>query len=221
MIVGEDLPIEEREQMEYQARVDGGLWRSFRKAQPDGTITFDDAHLILPGEHEIEVRARYADRYTSLDPSASKIRAIVDPNPPTIEAKLDGDFAAIRVIDRETPLDEPLFLQASTGGDSWFDVELTRIVGDQDGACSAKIAYAALGNVQKLELRALDPRGNQSPIAMLRLGLTSQDTIASESEGGCACHEAPVAHAHGDGLVLGIALLVFVLFLGLRRRRPE
>ena len=41
-----------------------------------------------------------------------KLTAIVDPNPPSIEAKIEGDQVWVKITDLETPENEPLFLQA-------------------------------------------------------------------------------------------------------------
>jgi hypothetical protein len=218
LLVGDDLTAEDRERVEYQLRVDGGLWRNWRKAQPDGTIVFEDAHLIAPGAHHVEVRSRYAGHYTTLDPTPVKMRAVVDPFGPSLSAKLEDEVAAIRVVDDETPADEPLFLRGRVDGGAWFDVPLERIEGDLEGACAAKVYLRDVAGGQKLELQASDPRGNESAIAMVRLPLAGEE-VAENEGGGCACHETGTTHAHNEALTLGIALAVFVLALRPWRKR--
>ncbi len=43
---------------EYQTRVNGGFWSTWRVASPDGTLTVEHPRLLLHAEHQIEVRAR-------------------------------------------------------------------------------------------------------------------------------------------------------------------
>lgn len=220
LLVGDDLGVEDRDRVEYQLRVDGGLWRTWRRASPDGSIIFDDAHLMLPGAHDVEVRSRYAGQYTTLDPSPVKMRVVVDPFGPRLSAQLDGDAAEIRVVDSETPFDEPLFLQARVDGGAWFDVPLARIEGDPDGAAQAKVWLSDVSGGRKLELKAADPRGNSSEIASVRLPLAGEEVAASTDEGaGCACHETGAMHRHDEALTLGIALAVFVLAMRPWRKR--
>lgn len=212
--VGDDLPVEDRAKVEYQIRVDNGLWRTWRAAQADGTIVFEDAHLILPGVHHVEVRSRYIGQYTTLDPSPAKMKVIVDVTPPSIEAKLEDVLVEAIVRDLETQPEEALSLKARVDGGEWFDVSLTPMGLETMMAGQAKLALRDLAGT-KLELKAFDPRGNESAIAMVRLPIAGEEVAAGDE--GCACHEAGGApHSHTDSWVLGIALLVFVLFARFR-----
>ncbi len=214
LMVGDDLSPEDRAKIEYQVRVDNGLWRSWRTAQPDGTIVFEDSHLILPGAHNIEVRSRYVGLYMTLDPSPEKLKAVVDVTPPSIEAKIEDVLAEVIVRDYDTPKEETLSLRARVDGGEWFDVSLTEMGLEAMTAGQARLALRDLHG-EKLELIASDPRGNESPIATVRLPIAGEEAGA-EAEG-CACHEAGGApHSHTDSVVLGIALLVFVLFARFR-----
>jgi MYXO-CTERM domain-containing protein len=211
------LAVEPQLDQEYQIRVDRGLWRTWRKAQPDGTIGFEDAHLMLPGPHDIEVRSRIAGQYITLDPSPVTLKALVDPVPPSLRAKIDGDRIVVSVTDRETERGGPLFLQGRTDGGAWFDIQLTPIEADDFVNCWAELPLSAFAGAKELELRASDPRGNYSEIESLRLSLTGEEPAAANDGGGCACSSSGGSQSAG-----GIALLALVLGLRLAwRRRPS
>lgn len=210
--VGEDLPYELQQAMEYQVRVDRGLWRVWRPARPDGTILVEDGHLLVPGEHEIEVRARYKEDYQTLDATPASVLALVDPIAPVLTAELAGEVVVARVVDAHTPRSEPLRLEARARGGDWFEVPLTRI-DDEHGTCVGEVQLAAIAG-PKLELRAFDPRGNPSRIASVSLGLAAEVPEAQPGAGGCACHDAGGSpHDHGTpwivllGAVIALALL--------------
>ena len=52
--------------VEYQTRVDGGLWRAWQAPNADGTLWVDDPKLFLSGKHVIDVRARLAAHLAQL-----------------------------------------------------------------------------------------------------------------------------------------------------------
>jgi hypothetical protein len=133
LVVGEDLPYDMQHALEYQVRVDQGLWRIWRAARPDGSLIVEDPHLMLAGTHALEVRARYQSDYQTLDPTPAVLRVVVDPFAPALSARVDGEVVRARVVDLETPHDEPLLLEARTSADAtWIEVPLARL-DDEDG----------------------------------------------------------------------------------------
>jgi hypothetical protein len=89
---------------ELQLRVDGGLWRPFRRG-PAVALPAD----LLPGAHRIEVRARRRGAYRSLDPSPQSLElvlqrpagptpAVAPPAPVTAE-----HGAAVQPTERSAP----------------------------------------------------------------------------------------------------------------------
>jgi hypothetical protein len=199
--------------LEYQASVDGGLWRTFTAPSADGIIVFEDAHLFISGAHTIDVRARYAGEYTTLDPTPASLTAIVDPNPPTLEARILGDHVAVSVVDRETPIDEELTLEGRLDDGTFFALPLSR-TGDEIGTRVASFALSAAGTAKNLYLRASDPRGNVSKLATVHLGLEA--STATEHQGGCGC-SATESRATGGTLAL-LACLSLLSFLRRFRR---
>lgn len=55
--------------LEYQVRVDGGLWWAFARPGADQRILLRDPKIQQPGRHRIEVRARRRGEPESLDPT--------------------------------------------------------------------------------------------------------------------------------------------------------
>ena len=198
--------------LEYQLRVDRGLWRSFHKAQPNGTLVFKDPHLKMPGEHLIEVRARYKDDYQTLDPTPVELKALVDPFAPSLSARMAEQGVVARVQDSETKDGTTLQLEAKLDEGEWFEVSVQALAEAPEKAM-AELPFAMLGSAQALQLRARDASGNVSAVATMKLGLRADDPGA-QAPTGCACHETGSAHAHGtDGLlILGLLIIVFALW---------
>lgn len=62
--------------VEWQLRVDGGLWHPFDEQRQ---VTLEDPVLRLAGNHSIEVRARAAGKPGTLDPTPARIEFFVAP----------------------------------------------------------------------------------------------------------------------------------------------
>jgi hypothetical protein len=88
--------------LEYQVRVDGGMWTVPRPAQPDGTLHLALPRLAMPGHHLLEVRARNREAYESLDPTPASVEVTVDPLPPSLSARWTDAGLEVRVRDAQT-----------------------------------------------------------------------------------------------------------------------
>lgn len=75
--------------IEWQYRVDGGLWRPFDDKR---LVTVSDPGLRLAGNHVVEVRARVAGSPETLDPTPARVNFLV--SPVESEPPLTGDKAA-------------------------------------------------------------------------------------------------------------------------------
>lgn len=210
--VGERLSYTTQQALEYQVRVDHGLWRVAMPARPDGTLHLADPKLKMPGKHAIEVRARFAGDYETLDPTPSVVEALVDPVPPRLAAEIGDTAVLARIDDHLTEDGSTLRLFARLDGVDWFEVPVTP---KDERAAVAALDLATLGQAQAVELKAMDATGNESRIVRLRLGLSAAGE-ATEA-GGCACHEAALPHGHAEWpTVLAVMVLAALL---LRRRR--
>ncbi len=204
--------VEERA-LEYQLRVDGGLWRNFHRARPDGTVLIEDPHLMIPGDHQVEVRARYQDDYQTLDPTPVELSVRVDPFAPSLSARPNAQGVEVRVQDSETKNGAELSLELRLDGGEWSPVAMNAMT-EAPQKAAAQLDMAMLGSAQLLELRARDASGNTSSVASVKLGLRAAQPDAQDSPSGCACHETGSTHAHGtDGLfIFGLLVIVFALW---------
>lgn len=183
LVVGEELPYDQQRALEYQVRVDGGLWRTWRAARPDGTLLVDDPKLRLDRAHVVEVRARQAGDYTTLDPQPVRVEALVDTLPPRVDGELRGTGVAVTVTDQASP-SAALALRARFDGGSWFPVSL---VADELGA-SGRVALDGVV-AHYLELEATDARDNVSTTRVVvgRAALASTEGAGAEADSGCGC----------------------------------
>lgn len=217
LAVGDPLSHTTQRALEYQVRVDGGLWRVATAPHPDGTLYVADPKLKMPGRHAIEVRGRFAGDYETLDPTPAVVEALVDPVPPRLAAEIGDTAVLARIDDFLTEDSSTLQLFARTDGIEWFEVPVRP---KDPHSAQAALDLASLGNIEAVELKAKDATGNESKIVRLRLGLT---TAAEATEPvGCACHETGAPHGHGEWpAVLGAMALGALLRLIRRRQRPR
>lgn len=203
--------------LEYQARIDGGLWRSPQTADAQGILTVTDAKLRLPGKHTVEVRARYVGDYRSLDPTPAAFEAVVDPNPPKLEAEMVDDGVEVKVFDPLTEDASKIVLAARTGGE-WRPVPL---IARGPGEAIAVLDWSALEGAAELELQAIDPHDNPSRVKTMRLGLEAAPNEAApgdaEAPSGCACQDVAAPAGQAGGPLALFALLFGLLVYRLRR----
>ena len=173
--------------LEYQVRVDEGLWRTAQPAGRDGTLRVQDPKLRVPGPHAVDVRARLAGDYTSLDPTPHRVPVRVDPFPPSLAARLGDEGVEVRVRDAETTDGRTLRLEARPDTESWWAVPLDASA-DNGGTALAIIPYADLAGAQTVTLRARDASGNHSPARTLSLPRPPEDAPSVDPDpAGCAC----------------------------------
>jgi hypothetical protein len=195
--------------LEYQARVDGGLWHVYRAPRPDGTIVIEDGKLLLDGEHKIEVRARYTGEHETLDPTPVEIAALVDTHAPSVTGELVLDRVTVNVTDGAGRPDT-LTLRGRFDGGPWFDVPLTPL---SDELAEGTVMLNGV-DAWHLELVATDGLGNESRTERVVVG-SEHGLAASDapSAGGCAC-SASEARSGTWSLLFVIAALCVA-----RRRR--
>lgn len=206
--VGTDLPYSVQRALEYQVRVDHGFWQSPRPAQPDGTLSFLDAKLHLPGRHTVDVRARYTNDYLTMDPRFVSFEVVVDPTEPGLRAQVQEDAVLVHVSDDVARADE-LKLRGRFDQGAWFELEL-EATGESEA--QARIPLETVGAASQLELIARDGVGNETAPAVVRVGY---ELAADQANTGCACHELGVVHHHGER---DLAFLLFFLALAAAAR---
>ena len=190
LVVGESLPNSTKRELEYQVRVDNGLWSIWRSARADDTLVAPDVRLKMPGWHTVEVRARRIDDYATLDATPAALRVLVDPLPPRLSARHGTSGIDVTVRDTESAgAADPLRLEMrSSQASDWQPVSLTETT---MGQAEATIDYGVLTGVERLELRARDGSGNPSEIISLNIPSAGELDIAATSAapetGLCRC----------------------------------
>lgn len=207
LVLGEPL-IGTGVDLEYQVRVDGGLWQIARSPKNDGTLRIQDSRLLVEGEHKLEVRARYRDAYETLDPTPAELRVQIDTRAPIVRGELAHDGVLVMVSDAGSKA-STLALRGRFDGGEWFDVALSPL---DDHLAEARVPLAGV-TATRLELVAIDPLGNESRIEKVSVGVAGLEPAPIEAEGGCACS----THSPQSGAPAALVLLLGALLL--RRRR--
>ncbi|MBK6688599.1 MAG: hypothetical protein IPG45_29275 [Deltaproteobacteria bacterium] len=218
--VGEGLLYTDAHALEYQLRVDGGLWQIWRPAREDGTLYVEDARLRMPGRHAVEVRARNIGDYQSLDPTPVELTAVVDPFAPQLAVSLGDEAVEVSVEDPESGDASTVLLSARADDGEWFDVPVYAM--DEAGNGVAEVPLARISDARAITFQAKDLSGNTSPPARLRLGLgVDTDTVdAKPKTQKCSCHEVPgVPHGHDEWTLMMLGLFAGALVYRARNRR--
>lgn len=218
--VGGPLAYSDQHALEYQLRVDKGVWRVPQAPRPDGSIYVYAPQLVLPGEHLVEVRARYVDAYETLDATPREIEVLVDPIAPEVSALMNEAGLLVTVNDLHSPAEKLKLFGRFDKNSDWFSIKL-----EGEEIVQALISMDEVGTHTELELMAEDSIGNQSKVIRFRVGMNAlmahpgpQDSSHGESEKSCSCESVD------DSKTNSSSLLFTVLLLGLafvRRRRQN
>lgn len=232
LVVGDSLPYSAQRNLEYQVRVDDGLWTVWRPARPDGTLVTRNARLQMPGWHRLDVRSRTIGDYQSTNLTPATVPVLVDPLPPRLRARLGDTGIEVVVTDVEsadptalslemravTPADRPA--ETSANGGEWTPVPLM-----PNGRDSARqtVAYTALGESTTIEFRARDGSGNPSPILTVRVAKPDAPATAPNSgpEGAAGCRCVGEPGQGGSNALVGLLSLLGLLGLTALRRRER
>lgn len=185
---------------EAQLRLDGGLWTPFFPV--DGRVLrVQRPELLVQGRHVIEVRARWAGEYRTLDPTPAVVEVVIDAEPPRLTARIlpDGSSILVDAYDVVSGDDLELSLRA---GDSWRPLVL-----DEDGiAAVPELAAREVG----LAVAATDRAGRRSELVLREEGAPPavHSQVAVGLDDGCVCVRAGAsAGAPGLGGLIAVGLL--------------
>lgn len=186
LVVGEEQTSSVPSDLEYQMRVDGGMWSIFLRPGPNRELSLAHPRLAMPGAHVVEVRARVAGAYRTLDLTPTAFPVIVDPIAPTVSARWAADGLEVRVRDGQTPDPRALSLEVELGDEPPSPRELEPW---SDREARALLPFSPLAG-RRLRLVAVDGAGNRSaPLVLdapstLPAAAPAQDP--SSPSGGCA-----------------------------------
>lgn len=208
------------EGLEYQVRVDQGLWRAPVRPDDNGTIAVSDAKLRMAGRHAVEVRARFADDYRSLDPTPAQLEVLVDPDPPKLRTRMISEGLEVYLSDALTEDGAKLVLAARAQGQA--DWRQLPVLATEPGEAVAVIPWADLEGIETIELMGIDAADNTSEVRSVRLGLRAEPTSAApgeaSAESSCACHDTGAPHGHSEWPVALFALVFGFFVYRLRRQ---
>ncbi|MFO0616061.1 MAG: hypothetical protein U0414_25935 [Polyangiaceae bacterium] len=185
-------------EMEYQARIDGGLWKPWQ-ASPDFHLTSET--FRLQGKHHIEVRARVHGADYTLDPTPAEATVLIDMDAPEIEI---GD------VDDDGNAEIDVFDLVSR------DETVARYRID-DGAFSAWMPVADLKRIPVGEGDAItvEARDEEGHVATAQSGLIRG--AAHGAAAGCAC--SVPTESGGPSTPALVALGAALAGLGARLRK--
>ncbi len=146
-----DLHIATNQALEYQYRVDGGMWRSWREAT-DGVLRVTNGRLKVAGDHEIELRYREPNGTSNY--ATQFISVLVDPERPQLSHDPDAGPAAVKVSEFTTPEDVELLQRPLNEGSTWSHATIDALP-------------AACERYGQLEVKAKDRAGLESNILVL------------------------------------------------------
>ncbi|MEE2900850.1 MAG: hypothetical protein VYC39_00900 [Myxococcota bacterium] len=214
--VGDELPYDIQNQLEYQIRVDRGVWRVPYPAQPDGSLHLEASALMLPGLHTVEVRARYLDAYETLDPSPVVLEVLVDPFAPELSAKMSELGVEIEVTDQHSPASKLRLFGRLDDSDQAFVIPLDAF---EETKAQGLFSLTQAQGHEELTVYATDANGNKSDELRVRVGHNDALSPSSNSEDlACGCETTAT---HGKNLNSFLLALGLGFGLLIRRRREK
>lgn len=152
-------------QLEYQYRVDSGLWSPFFKAE---RIELRKPEFLAQGHHSVEFRARIEGEYRTLDATPAVFDLLIDTEAPILSVKrvLDGvKVSAFDVVSRDQ-----LRFELGVNG-SWVKI---------DPAADGFVEVPAFEDPYALiEIAALDEKGLRTQKTIQSGGLRTAEWSAS------------------------------------------
>ena len=194
--------------LEHQYRVDGSLWSPFL---PGDVLTVRRPELLVQGHHQIDVRARVAGEYRSLDATPVELEVLIDSEPPTLQAWLTAPRGGILVHARDVISGDRVVVEVGLDG------EWQTVTPDADGFVSLpQVEDASI----EIRVAATDEAGRRAE-QRLRAGFDTQpiarpaaEAAPAEAAAACRCAKSQPGSAFG-----ALSLLLFGVLL--RRRRQS
>ncbi|AKT40427.1 MYXO-CTERM sorting domain-containing protein [Chondromyces crocatus] len=201
LVMGSDLDDGTRA-MEYQVRVDQGVWRPFTQSR---IIDLQDSWLRLQGRHVISVRSRVVGEPLSLDPTPVQVEVVVDVEAPAIQvSSVENGRATLSIEDAVSDTARAEVRYRLDGG-AWSAWQK-----------AAEVGAIEVGEAMDIDVEARDEVGNvaTSTQALIR------GRIEPGGDSGCGCEVAGSARSGGAAgwLVAGV---LAAFGARLRRRRQN
>jgi hypothetical protein len=108
--------------LEWQVRLNGGPWSPYSRER---RRMLSSPQLWLAGHHRIEVRARHVGAPETVDPAPELLVVTVDPRPPRVSLRWQGDRVRVEARDDVTAAEELKIRYRLAGGD-WLAAKSSR-----------------------------------------------------------------------------------------------
>lgn len=164
-------------EIEYQYKVDFGLWSTFRSA-PQGTLTVAHPMLKVLGKHKIWIRGRLKTDYRTREEVPALVEVVFDPVAPKAEIKANQGHIQISAMDQVTPQASLRYAYKQDG--RWIPMDGPRLP-----------LTKSLQSAERLTVRVVDKAGNArilewSPATgQLLNSSTTQDNNLPQGAWGC------------------------------------
>ncbi|HEY3353814.1 MAG TPA: hypothetical protein VGQ83_11240, partial [Polyangia bacterium] len=193
-------------ELEWQLRVDGGMWRPFTR-DPRPVVT--DPAFALQGRHALEVRARRVGDWASLDPAPVALTALIDSLPPRLAPRREGAQLRFGGQDAVSPPEALSYALVQDGRRGAF--------GAADGLPLTEALRLTSGGARPLVVAVRDEAGNvaETAIDVAALAAVAAPAAAAPAAG---CALSPAAPGRAGALALAVALAGLVLRARRRRR---
>lgn len=194
--------------LEWTWNINGGMWRPFTSATP---LVIRDRALAWQGRYEIEVRARVAGDYRTLDTESTVIPVIID----SVGPRIHSDRARLR--------DGKIVVPATdlVSADEAIELAYGR-PGDDTPATAWTSAGLALGEAENLAVDrtiAVYARDELGNVSVALVDVSPWLGFHGSSSGGCACAAGEASAQSLGGLALVAGLTALLLLAQGRRRR--
>lgn len=204
--------------LEWTWNINGGMWRTFRSESP---LVIRDRALVWQGKYDIQVAARVAGDYRTLDLEPITIPVVIDSVGPRIladQARIENGALVVPATDL---VSEASTIQFAYGhpGDGTPATEWGAGGLPQGDAEHLALITGTAGKSEKtITVYARDEQGNVTA-ALVDLG----DLLGfhgSGEGGGCSCSASSASQASINGMALMAGLTMLLLGLMGGRRRP-
>ncbi len=193
-----NLGDERSEDLEYQIRINNGLWSAFFSTNE---LRLQRPEFAVQGLHTIEVRSRKKGAYRTLDPTPVKLEVMIDPAPPKLRAELTEGGLNVWAFDA---VSEKVELTASLNG----------VMRDLEPDERGFVAMPEAVDAKELIIFATDEAQNTSRQRLRAEPEAQAEPSANSEASGCTC-AAPKSRVGGWG---ALGLIAMALGLVLRRR---
>lgn len=191
--------------VEYQYRVNGGLWHPWTF---DRNVSVRTPDLSLQAKHRIEVRGRVAGQPETMDRSPAQLEVRIDKTAPFLDVSKRARGGKLDLHVRDTVSDAHAVRVRVALDDQPFG----------EWRPATELASLSVGDAKTVKVEAVDEEGNVGTVTQAIIRGKEDATLAGDS--GCDC--GVVGTGGRSTLRFGFpALLALGLALWLRRRRTD